>query len=140
MIDPAQVPAVEPGETLARFVLFSKHFRSNNTIRPEAFIPPKNLALSVTRHLLANDQELWELGQNVAIERQKTLYGRADVLADVCLKQSLTVNASPISRNPNHADIKGWPNEKDSQLILAQEIAAAANWVPRNPTLGDAAS
>lgn len=51
MIDPANVPEVGPDEALARFVLHGSHIRrSNQTVKPDAFIPHPYRDLSVTRH------------------------------------------------------------------------------------------
>jgi hypothetical protein len=134
MIDPANVAAVGADELLARYVLQSSHIRSNQTVKQDAFIPPPNLRLSVTRHLMATDDEIWALGEAVATLRTKTLYGRADVTVAACASQNLTVNADALPGNPNHANISAWPNEKAAQKIIALEIAAAAAFVA-NPRL-----
>jgi hypothetical protein len=132
MIDPAAVPAVSGDELLARFVLQSKHIRrSNMTLRPDAFVPFPHVDLSVSRHLQATEDELWSIGEVVAHQIGRTLYGRADVSASICLRQSLTVSAAPIEANPNHADISGWPSDYDMQKAIALEIAAAAIYVNR---------
>lgn len=130
MIDAQNVPAVSPDEMLARYILHSSHIRrSNQTVKPDAFIPHPYTDLSVTRHRAATEAELWAAGAAVATETQKTLYGRADVRASVALGQRLTVTAKPIPANPNHADISGWAADKPAQKIMAQELAAVAMFV-----------
>ena len=116
-------------ETLARFVLFKRHFRSSDqTVKPDAFIPHPRTDLSVTRHKGISERELWRIGRAVASERQKTLFGRADTHARNIRDQGLDVESSPIQRNKNHADVINWPIEKSHQKRLAQEIAATASY------------
>ena len=61
----------------------------------------------------------------------KTLYGRGDVTASVCIAQNLTVSAAPTPDNPNHADVSAWPADKPAQKIVALQIAAAAKFVAK---------
>lgn len=119
-------------ELLARFVLFRRHIRtSDQTVKPEAFIPYPRPELSVTRHLGLAEAELWELGQAVADQRAITLHGRADVRASTVRRQSLRIEPTPEPRN--HANITGWPADKSAQKVIALEIAAASKYVP-NPS------
>lgn len=76
MIDPLQVPPVDPSERLTRFLLSKRQIRQDGTIRPEAFIPKPYLELSVTRHRDASETEIWEIGNAVANAQQKILHGR----------------------------------------------------------------
>ena len=120
--------AVAADEQLARFVLFSKWFRSDATVRPEAFMPHPYRDLSVTRHQLLSEHEIWAIGRGVAGVREATLYGRADIRASVVLRQSLDVKSAPVPNNPNHANIIGWPEQKPAQKIIALQLAAAAKY------------
>ena len=122
-------PFVETNELLARFVPSSRWFRSDSTVKPDAFIPYPYPELSVTRHRLFSEEDLWKVGQAVADARKLTLYGRADISAENVRKQKLTVEPTPVPENLNHADILGWPPDKPSQKILALELAAAARLV-----------
>jgi hypothetical protein len=132
MIDPSQVPNVSADEVLARFVLQSSHIRSSNgTVKADAFIPHPHRDLSVTRHLQATADELWAVGEAVATATGKALHGRADIKADVCADNNLTVHAAPVEDNPNHANISSWPDGKPLQKIIAQIIAATAKLVLR---------
>lgn len=129
MIDPQNVPDVGADEVLARFVLHRSHIRrTTRTVKPDAFIPHPYGELSVTRHLDATEEELSSIGRAVATTRNISLYGRADFPVAVCAAQNLAVRAAPVSRNPNHANITGWPSDKPSQKIIALEIAAAAEF------------
>lgn len=132
MIDPANVTEVTSDEDLARFVVQRSHIRrSDQSIKPDAFVPHPHPDLSVTRHLSAVQAELWALGEEVAAMSGKTLYGRGDFQASVCLVQRLVVRAAPVTGNPNHANVSGWPSDKPAQKSIAQEIAAAARFVAK---------
>jgi hypothetical protein len=141
MIDLRNVPEVGSEETLARFILSSRHIRhSDNTIRPDAFVPHPYNDLSVTRHREATEEELWAVGRAVASLREKQqLQGRGDVAAMAFVKQGLELHADPVRDeagrldNPNHAVVTGWPNEKDRQKLFALEIAAEAKLVHPPP-------
>ena len=133
MIDPAYVPDVASEESLARFILQSGHIRtSSRTLKPDAFMPHPHNELSVTRHLHATADEIWSVGADIASATGKTLYGRGDIRASVCLDQQLRVNADPVPDNPNHTIVVDWPADKPAQKIIAQEIAATAIFVATN--------
>ena len=126
MIDPNHVPPVADEELLARFIVNSNEMRADGTVRPQLFLPYKQVTLSVNRHRDGTLIEIWSIGQQVAAERGKTLYGRADVRANSCRIAPLDVVPQPIlPHNPNHADIVGYPARKDEQLSLAEKLAAA---------------
>ncbi|MDJ0730044.1 MAG: hypothetical protein QNJ33_08630 [Crocosphaera sp.] len=125
MLDPSNIPPVEDTEILTRYVLQSRHFRNDKTARPELFIPHPRQDLSVTRHRDATENELWQVGKNVAQKREKNLYGRFDIQTKDCKINPLSVEAKPLDDNPNHADITGWPSSKQDQKELALKIAAS---------------
>lgn len=120
--------AVSADEQLARFILFSKWFRSDETVKPEAFMPHPYMDLSVTRHQVLSEHEIWEIGRGVGGVRGATLYGRADIRASDVLRQSLDVKSAPVPNNPNHANIIGWPEQKPAQKVIALQLAAAAKY------------
>ncbi len=137
MIDSRSVPDVESDEVLARFILFSRHIRSSDdTIRPDAFVPHPHDELSVTRHRDATEDEVWGAGRAVAEIQQRTLHGRGDVIADTFMRQGLATQAAPVlghaalPDNPNHANVIGWPkDDKGRQRLLALRVAQEANLV-----------
>jgi hypothetical protein len=118
---------VSDEEWLARFIFQRNHIRSDQTVKPNAFIPHPWPNLSVTRHVGLTEHDLWEAGREIAEVRPATLYGRADVHATTITAQSLKI--VPTATPRNHANITGWPSDKPSQKIIAQEIAAAAQFV-----------
>jgi hypothetical protein len=119
---------VTDNEVLARFVLFRGWIRSsNNTVKPDAFVPYPYPDLSVTRHIELSEAEIWKIGQQVADQRPATLYGRADILALSVKRQSLRI--VPTLEPKNHANVIGWPKDKPAQKIIAQQLAADAHYV-----------
>ena len=121
---------IKNSEILARFLVYKRWIRVDNTIRPDAFMPPSDLKLSVTRHIGLSDSNIWQIGNEVAKRRSLPLLGRADFQVTVVKKQKLSAVAEPLTENPNHANITGWPDEKSSQKIKAMEIAKETNFIP----------
>lgn len=120
---------VAPEEQLARYVLQKSLFRpSDNTVKPQAFMPHPREELSVTRHQGLADEEIWQIGQNVAEQRGTNFYGRADCKTEVFTKETLTVVAAPIEGNQNHANVTNWPIGKPQQKIIAMKIAQASSF------------
>jgi hypothetical protein len=132
---PEGTAPVSADETLARFVTIDRWIRADQTIRQDAFIPPKkDLNLSVTRHLHLSQTQLWRIGQTVADARGPgRLFGRADLTVLVAEKASLRVEPAPLPANPQHAHINGWPLDKPAQKNVAQQLAAASRFVSRPP-------
>ena len=133
MSDYLSEPSVPNKEWLARFILFSGWVRGSKTVKPDAFMPPPHLDLSVTRHKEFAEDQLWQIGQAVADGRSVpvTLHGRADITAGEVRQQRLEVEPRPIPENLNHASVIGWPNDKPAQKSLAQELAAVARYIAK---------
>ena len=125
---------IDPNERISRFILSRNEFRpSNQTVKAKAFIPPKNKRLSVYRTSTLSEGEIWSIGDEfVAEPRGKTLYGRADLLAqDVYdLQQRIKPETSI---HPLHADIIPWPDGRADILFLANQLALRSQFVPRTP-------
>lgn len=132
----AGLSSITSDEQLSRFILFRKWIRNSGpikTVKPDAFIPHPYPDLSVTRHENLSESELWSIGQGIANTRPATLYGRADIRATKVRQQSLIIEVRPVASNPNHAVLIGWPSDKPAQKIIAQELAAKANFLPKPP-------
>lgn len=132
--------SVADDELLARYIFHLSYVRSSDqTVRPNAFMPPEDLKLSVTRHINFTEDDIWIVGKKVARYRNLPLYGRADVKTEHVKKQNLEVKPQPIKNNPNlgdnpnHANIIGWPPEKNARKMIALEIAKAARRFIANP-------
>lgn len=130
MLQQDNVPDVGWDETLSRFILSRSHIRSSDqTVKPDAFVPHPYEDWSVNRDLEATDEETWRVGADVAAARGRSLRGRADVLAAPYLSQDLEAVAAPVDGNPNHVNVTRWPTDKPSQKMIAQEIAAVAKYL-----------
>ncbi len=130
MIDANQVPDVSDSELLARYVMQRSHFRpSDQTAKPDLFMPHPYHELSVTRYLDATISEVCEVGADIAKRQNRSLYGRADIKATDCKIDSLQVVKKPLEGNPNHADIESFPKEKQDQKVIALKLAAAAKLI-----------
>lgn len=123
-----------PDELLARYITSSRWFRQQDqTVKQDAFIPPENpLELSVTRHSALIEDDIWGIGRSVAGGMGRNLHGRADIKTDCVIEQRLSVTLQPVPDNPNHANIVGWPLEKNERKMRALELAKAARFIP-NP-------
>ena len=124
-------------EMLARFVFLEKGWiRPDNTVKQDAFMPPKDLQLSVTRHAGISTEQLNDAGRSVAAKMSLTAQrsfrfcGRADIQTRMVVKNALKAVAWPLADDANHAHIIGWPTDKASQKTIAQELAAATKFVP----------
>lgn len=117
---------VADAEQLARFVMTRRWVRAEGTVRPDAFMPPPDLNLSVTRHGTLSPENLWSRGYQVAQSQGKALLGRADLRAENVRRSLLDVVGFPVPNNPEHAHIVSWPPDKPTQKSLAQSLAAAA--------------
>lgn len=125
------VNTIASNEILARYITSSRWFRrQDQTVKQDAFIPPESpLELSVTRHLNLSENEIWNIGREIATGQERNLHGRADVEASYVTAQSLNVVPHPVLNNPNHANIVGWPPDKDARKMRALEIARMARFV-----------
>ena len=124
-------------EKLTRYILDSSQVRGNGTVKPAAFIPPKDGKKSIYRisHPDLPEEEIWHIGeQNVLIpfreknkQPQKTMKGRADFEASSVYDQNLYFdpNGDP---HPRHANIIGWPEDKHAQEIKALRLAEKATF------------
>jgi hypothetical protein len=132
MIDPGNIPNVADNELLARFIVNSNEKRADGNVTHRLFMPYKFVELSVNRHREATLEETWRIGFDVASQRNKTLYGLANIRANKCRIDKLDVVPDRIlPNNPNHANINGYPPAKEDQMALATELAASieGKWI-----------
>ena len=126
---------IDPNERISRFILSRNEFRpSDQTVKAKAFVPPKNKRLSVYRTSTLSESTIWSIGNEfVAEPRGKTLYGRADLLAEdvYALQQKVEPETSI---HPLHADIIPWPDGRDDILFLATQLALQSKFVSRTPS------
>jgi hypothetical protein len=111
-------------ENLSRFIFKREYIRSNNKGHWRAFEPPGNLRMSVYRTSDISEGEIWDFGENVAMERGKPLKGRVDIAVSSVKKNGLDVvpDASP----SRHANIINWPERKEEKMEIAMRLADAS--------------
>lgn len=105
-------------------------------LKYHAFMPRsahgRPLELSVFRVDGMTEQQIWEHGREHALPPKRNFHGRADV------NQGVVDTTGPLRVDfdeppPRHANVVGWPKERDQQLALAQGLASAARSVPPMP-------
>lgn len=118
---------VSSSETISRFVLSRRWIRADNTVRHIAFTPNKNGETSIFRISGISDNEVWNIGEReVGMKQNKPILGRADITASIILSNHLEI--VPSEPPVRHADITGWPEEKDQQKDIALELAEKAEF------------
>ena len=124
---------VQPHEPIARFLLQKNNYSiSKKTVKPVAFLPnPSNLETSVFRIMGLTDNDIWNIGETYVTGPQgKNLHGHGVVI--IINIQNLGLFVIPDNVPDRHANITGWPVEKDKQLSIAQELAAIATLKLKN--------
>ena len=121
-------------EVIARYITSSHWFaRSKNLVKPQAFMPPPDFKLSVFRIDNLPEPEIWEIGLKKVVSKMpqdKNLHGRADIQALNISNSNLQID--PDNKPRRHANIIGWPELKEEQKSIAQELAAKASLRLRN--------
>jgi hypothetical protein len=116
----------EQDEILSRFIFSDSHFRrGQGGVKPVPFLPsPESLETSVFRGTGLTRSEIRAAGDVAGEPRGRTLKAWGDVLAGVVFGVGL--NVRPDNVPERHAAIIGWPEQKDAQISLAQQLAEAA--------------
>ena len=119
-----QVPERE--ETLSRFIFSRSHFSPvGNRVKPHALLPHKDtLETSVFRTAGLERAEIRRIGDMAGAPKGHTLKAWGDIFAGAVFDVGLDVRPDNVPER--HAAIVGWPEEKDRQISLAQQLAAAA--------------
>ena len=120
----AQLPLTRLAFSKRWLVTIGEEFK----FRPRAFMPYRRdrhqPELSIFRIDDLTDREVWEHVTKHARRPGRDLHGRADFrLSDADVPAlRLVLDETP----PRHGNLVGWPEDKDGQLALAQELAAIA--------------
>ena len=134
---------IPDGERITRYILSKGQFaKTTGRVKYSAFIPMLNqkasrFEISVYRTTDVADVDIWEIGQkHVANPQSKKLYARGDLQAADIFHQNLQIEPDLSSNRPHdlHANIIGWPREKDEQKMIAIELAKEAT-LESNPSL-----
>lgn len=120
---------VSGDESLARFVMSSRHYNSQG-VKFEAFLPnPKNGETSVFRYTEEADDAVRAQGLAIANSRNRQVHGMSLVRAQIVFEVELAVIG--FEPPPRHANITGWPTsptdksvqkaqQKERAMVIAQ--------------------
>lgn len=113
-------------ELLSRFLFSSSDYAiGERRVKPRAFLPPKDGKTSCFRVDGLTQAHIERLGKDkVAAARGKPLRGWATLKASIIASQGLSFD--PDDTPPRHVNLASWPVDKDEQLEIAQELAAAS--------------
>lgn len=131
-----QTRPIEDDETLSRYLQKKKFRPSDNTVKPNAFMPPKgdNRRVSVYRTDYMQSNEI-----TAAIDRLREVEAVAELRPESI--RSLNANGYKLDVEPEesdykwHANIIGFPppEERKQVKMLAQKLARAASLVKPLP-------
>lgn len=117
--------ARDDNDRLSRFIRSRKDFAAQKgRAKRNAFMPsgnPLQLSVFVTQDL--NETEVWALTSHL----QDKVRARADFTNDFLTRQALTLDRD--DDPPRHANVVGWPSEKEHQMSIALEFEIAAHLV-----------
>lgn len=117
---------VSPDETVSKYQLEKNDVRQDGTLRYKALLPASDGKRSVFRICGLAETEIWDLGlSKVARLRGLPLLGRFDLKAALVYDQNLNILPDEDARS-RHAEIVGWPDEKEKRRSIAQVLASEA--------------
>lgn len=133
MID---LDTVQHLETISRFVLErSKCKTAAGKLRWNGFIPNKNGQTSVYRIDELPEATIWDIGNKFVLAeysgpeaQEKRLVGRGDLSVQAIFDQKLSVSPDPVP-HPRHANIVGWPEDKEDKVEMAKELEGESNLI-----------
>ncbi|MEX0720117.1 MAG: hypothetical protein WD059_05580 [Balneolaceae bacterium] len=119
--------AVELSNDLGRYLTSSGWFaRTKSRVKPNAFMPAPDSQLSVFNIENLEEKEIKRISEKYVLPKrpQINIHGYAKNLAKDFKKAKLSIiKAEP---PPKHINIGNWPESKDEQMIIAQELAEKA--------------
>jgi hypothetical protein len=116
---------------LGRYLPEESYFsKTKNAVKPKAFIPFPHLKLSTCCIDDLDSQQIWELGREVieAMNKPK-LYGVGKISTSVVRDEKLTILIEGNERIAAHRNICGWSEDKSSQHLIAEVLAAQAELI-----------
>ena len=119
---------VSDDESLCRFIFSDKNFSSlNKKVKHHAFAPKDN-EVSVFRTASLEQVDIWGSGQLYAGGVRGSPRARADLFARTVRQARLDV-VSASTPHPRHANIVGWPTDKEARHLAKMELANASTLV-----------
>lgn len=122
--------AVAPNINIyARFIKDSNHYSATNgRVKTRAFQPHNDHCVSVFNIDSLLENAIWALGNKyVGQPLNKRILARADITNNDVVAVGLHIDRD--DKPPRHANIKGWPEEKDAWKSKAQEVAALSTLI-----------
>jgi hypothetical protein len=120
---------VSPADTITRYITNRRHYASTTRrVKYNLFMPynnpvTSNLETSVYRVRTLTPDQIWCIGLHyVAIPKKEKLRGRADLTASSVFDKNLEIKPHTAVHRL-HANIVGWPVEKNKQMLIAQKLA-----------------
>ncbi len=118
---------VDHTENICRYLFQTGHFvASTGRVKYGGFLPAPNGQTSVFRTSDLTSEQVWDIGQQfVAIPRNLTLKGKADIIASQVFEENLLIEPDT---NPHelHANIINWPEQRSEKILVAKKIAVKA--------------
>ena len=96
-----------------------------------AFMPPDDLRTSVYRVDGLDGSEVLQLASETS--RKESFKGHGRFLAAAVRSVSPLDVVPETTHHRLHADIVGWPGEREKRIELAQMLAVNVEFVPREP-------
>lgn len=118
--------AVDPHEVTSRFLIDGQVRAENKEVKYPAFIPPKSLRLSIFRTSTLIEQEIWDLAVEKVDPSRGLVIGRGELTMFAIAEEKLQV-APDEDPNSRHADVVGWPIDRDARATIAKALAAKAS-------------
>lgn len=117
---------LQPSDLVARYLLEGEIRNMDKTIRHQAFMPPQSLKHSIFRTYDLSEEGIWALAVEKVEPARGKVIGRGNLRISEILENTLRVtpDEDPESR---HADIVGWPADRNHRATLAKVLAALAS-------------
>ena len=110
----------------------TRYINEQGKIRPStgkagynAFMPPKNLRLSIYRTETLGDGEVWAIADEFVSTAEKPVIARADLPASSYLSKALTIEPDGVP-HPRHSNAVGWLTDHSAQKVIALQLAESA--------------
>lgn len=110
----------------------TRYINEQGKVRPStgkagynAFMPPKNLRLSVYRTETLGNEEVWAIANEFVGTPEKPVIARADLPAATYYSHALTIATDGIP-HPRHGNVIGWLGDHSAQKVVALQLAESA--------------
>jgi len=129
-------PPLPDGDRITRFINEKGKLRREGAAAGyNAFMPPKNLRLSVYHTETLGDPEVTAIAHTHVSTTEKPILARADLTVRHYTSQALRIEIDG-RPHPRHGNVFGWSDEQALQKVIALRLAEAAT-VLKVPALGE---